>query len=179
MSEFYRDEHHPDNKTIPLYQLLKSELNKPNIIKQSNNIETINTLGNEIKKTEDNLTSVNTLTNMRGNNKSNTSGKPEACKICYEGRSEANVLLNPCLCEGSMKYIHLNCLKTWITKQHGNPEEAFCEICKYKYTMKYKTKKMFSKIKCYAYTEKFLTLIAAVAIILGIVSVIFYTIYTR
>ena len=34
------------------------------------------------------------------------------CRICYgEEDNEENPLLQPCTCSGSMKYIHLNCLK--------------------------------------------------------------------
>ena len=37
------------------------------------------------------------------------------CRICYqEDDEEKNPLIQPCLCSGSLKYIHLNCLKQWI-----------------------------------------------------------------
>ena len=38
----------------------------------------------------------------------------KACRICYMEEEEIdNPLVQPCICSGSMKYIHLNCLKKW------------------------------------------------------------------
>lgn len=38
------------------------------------------------------------------------------CRICYEhnGENENDVLISPCRCVGSLKYIHINCLKYWM-----------------------------------------------------------------
>ena len=37
------------------------------------------------------------------------------CRICYmEEEKEENPLVQPCICSGSMKFIHLSCLKQWI-----------------------------------------------------------------
>lgn len=36
------------------------------------------------------------------------------CKICLlDENDETNPLINPCKCSGSMKYIHMECLKHW------------------------------------------------------------------
>jgi len=43
------------------------------------------------------------------------------CRICY---SEGNNLISPCLCKGSLKYIHYDCLQEYI-KHYGNE----CKIC--------------------------------------------------
>lgn len=38
-----------------------------------------------------------------------------ACKICMlEGSSDDDPLIAPCACNGSIRYVHLNCLRTWI-----------------------------------------------------------------
>ena len=73
--------------------------------------------------------------------KENTQNK--ICRICYaEEEDEENPLLQPCTCSGSMKYIHLNCLKTWIntsviikleSTEYYNIytyKPAECELCK-------------------------------------------------
>ena len=65
------------------------------------------------------------------------------CRICYgEEESGDNPLVQPCTCSGSMKYIHLNCLKTWIntsviikleSTEYCNVytyKPAECELCK-------------------------------------------------
>lgn len=53
------------------------------------------------------------------------------CRICYlEDDMDTNPLIQPCQCSGSMKYIHLNCLKQWIgTRNCINIERSeFCSI---------------------------------------------------
>ena len=40
---------------------------------------------------------------------------PDACRICFEHRQkEKNPLISICNCTGSVKFIHLNCLKQWL-----------------------------------------------------------------
>lgn len=37
-----------------------------------------------------------------------------ACRICLdEGETEDNPFITPCKCSGSMKFIHLECLREW------------------------------------------------------------------
>ena len=68
------------------------------------------------------------------------------CRICYMKEEEIdNPLVQPCICSGSMKYIHLNCLKKWlntsvIIKMESSKlyniylyKKAECELCKTKF----------------------------------------------
>ncbi|KAJ8133319.1 hypothetical protein O1611_g310 [Lasiodiplodia mahajangana] len=42
-------------------------------------------------------------------------------------------LISPCLCKGSIKYMHEGCLKLW---RDENPAKGYqCDICKYRYRM--------------------------------------------
>jgi len=70
------------------------------------------------------------------------------CKVClYGGSSKENPLITPCYCSGTMKYIHLGCLRGWIKSglsvmQTENSTSYFwktaeCEICKYALPMKF------------------------------------------
>ncbi len=68
------------------------------------------------------------------------------CRICYgeEEDEKENPMVQPCQCSGSLKYIHLLCLKHWImtrscSKVDDNEyctvflfKETECEICKSK-----------------------------------------------
>ena len=76
-----------------------------------------------------------------------------ACKIClWEENTSENPLISPCSCSGSMKYMHLDCLKTWLesrksTRSTENSMSFFwksidCEICKepFPITLPYKGK---------------------------------------
>ena len=67
------------------------------------------------------------------------------CRICYDEEDHIgdfdNPLVQPCKCSGSLKYIHLNCLKHWLrTKSFDKIESNYyleiflikkvkCEIC--------------------------------------------------
>lgn len=70
------------------------------------------------------------------------------CRICYgeeEQNDIDNFLVQPCKCSGSLKYIHLNCLKHWLNtkscaKMESNEnysiflvKQVECEICKAKF----------------------------------------------
>ena len=72
--------------------------------------------------------------------------KNTVCRICYneEEDEKEDPLVQPCQCSGSLKYIHLKCLKHWIItrscmKVEENDccsvflfKEIECEICKAK-----------------------------------------------
>ena len=71
---------------------------------------------------------------------------PRLCKVCYnEEENPENPLVQPCHCSGSLKYIHLDCLKQWLNtksciKMDGNDrfisflvKPIECEICKTKF----------------------------------------------
>jgi hypothetical protein len=49
-------------------------------------------------------------------NKLSVNKLTKICRICYmeEDSDIKNPLVQPCKCSGSMKYIHLNCLKQWL-----------------------------------------------------------------
>ena len=72
------------------------------------------------------------------------------CRICYgDDTSYENPLISPCICKGSMKFIHYDCLKNWLNSKieedisvdSENPEvevisynrrDIACELCKEK-----------------------------------------------
>lgn len=76
----------------------------------------------------------------------NTHKANKLCRICYiEENDEENPLVRPCTCSGSMKYIHLNCLKHWINTRSFDKVDSNgicsifmfkpleCELCKTKF----------------------------------------------
>ena len=67
------------------------------------------------------------------------------CRICLEIGNKNNPLISPCLCEGSIKYVHQSCLKKWLIKSKIRPELSRCEICKDKYYIRYFKDKKFDK----------------------------------
>lgn len=63
----------------------------------------------------------------------------EICRICYAGTMENELLISPCQCQGSLKYVHLNCLKYWMKNRAIFHETSYgkayfwksldCELC--------------------------------------------------
>ena len=70
------------------------------------------------------------------------------CRICFEGTpidDASNPLVSPCHCAGSLRYIHVNCLRRWLdgqlqVKQFDEGGGSYyirainCEICKSVYS---------------------------------------------
>ena len=83
---------------------------------------------------------------LQENQKKKSTDFPQrCCRICYlDEETEINPLIQPCLCSGSLKYIHLECLRKWIgtrnwTQIENNEnvciyliKEVDCELCKNK-----------------------------------------------
>ncbi|GMM55540.1 E3 ubiquitin-protein ligase [Maudiozyma humilis] len=77
------------------------------------------------------------------NNKANAEGSiPEGatCRICRGESTPDNPLLHPCMCKGSIKYLHEPCLLEWISARHidiNKPGETVeCDICHYPFHFK-------------------------------------------
>jgi len=64
------------------------------------------------------------------------------CRICFSGEEEdedssvsPEHLISPCMCRGSMRYVHLSCLTQW-RQASANPRSFFeCDNCKYRYRL--------------------------------------------
>lgn len=52
------------------------------------------------------------------------------CRICY-GEDDPDDLICPCLCKGSQKYVHTECLNSW--RQQSELSYYQCPTCQYKY----------------------------------------------
>ena len=111
----------------------------------------ISNTGNNKKKKEKNLEKTEKIIIKK--NKKNQKEiftklekKNKVCRICYmEEENDKNPLVQPCICSGSMKFIHLSCLKQWIGTRScikiDNTEDCSiflikpveCELCKTKF----------------------------------------------
>ncbi|KAK0051042.1 E3 ubiquitin-protein ligase MARCH8 [Biomphalaria pfeifferi] len=67
---------------------------------------------------------------------SSVSDKLDICRICHCEGEDSNKLISPCLCSGSLKFIHLACLQKWIKSS----DKKSCELCNFEYVMTTKTK---------------------------------------
>ncbi len=69
------------------------------------------------------------------------------CRICLDSEySYNNPLISACLCRGSIRWTHLDCLNTWRSVSNKNFYE--CDLCKFKYNLiqKYLNKLEYTKL---------------------------------
>jgi len=60
-------------------------------------------------------------------------GQEYTCKICLENEFNAtNPLIAPCGCAGSVKHVHLECLKQWITSKCYHKADPACTMYMWK-----------------------------------------------
>ena len=103
---------------------------------------------------------------LKLSNKKKSKNKP-SCRICYgEESNDDNPLICPCICKGSMKYIHYECLKNWLNSKieeefsidsndkeidviSYNRKDISCELCKEKFPDYVKYNDLYYNISFY------------------------------
>lgn len=87
-------------------------------------------------------------------NNINRVSSQKICRICLNESEDAqNPLLSPCLCSGSLKFIHFKCLQTWtqsrlnLDKMNGIISIEWngltCELCKSHLPLTFKHEESF------------------------------------
>ena len=56
---------------------------------------------------------------------------PDICRICHSEGTIDEPLISPCLCLGTMQYLHQACLQRWIKSACVKS----CELCKFDFIM--------------------------------------------
>lgn len=75
------------------------------------------------------------------------------CRICFEKSNNNDLFINPCLCSGTSKWVHKECLNTWRIMNKNKEPYKICMECKYIYKFEYKYKKenfriVYKKKRC-------------------------------
>lgn len=82
----------------------------------------------------------NQIEKIKNNDETFDNDSPK-CRVCLSGSNDGDILVSPCSCTGSVKYIHYSCLLKWVRAQivyfenesgillHV-PKEFQCELCK-------------------------------------------------
>jgi len=60
----------------------------------------------------------------------------KTCRICHETEGS---LIYPCACQGTLKYVHIRCLRDWV-KYRPKKDRHKCEVCLSRYIIKKKEK---------------------------------------
>ena len=55
------------------------------------------------------------------------------CRICLEEESNIDMLINPCKCDGTSKYVHKTCINTWFDETSNPDARKMCMACKTPY----------------------------------------------
>ncbi|KAJ8600830.1 hypothetical protein CTAYLR_006411 [Chrysophaeum taylorii] len=68
-------------------------------------------------------------------------GRPRevrTCRICLEDEEEGDSsrMVSPCLCDGSMRYVHVDCLNRWRAMAPGARSRFRCDQCGYEYRVR-------------------------------------------
>ena len=139
------------NVSITKNKLEKDEVNPINPINNANdNCKEITRLETSGRKNHDKKNGIKrNLKKMRPKDIfSKLEKMKRVCRICYleeDENSQENPLVQPCICTGSVKFIHLNCLRKWVStrscvKIDNTPECCIflikpveCELCKTKF----------------------------------------------
>ena len=59
------------------------------------------------------------------------------CRICFDNAYQAdNEFISPCLCNGTSKYIHKNCLEKWRSFADNLKARKKCMACNAEYQIK-------------------------------------------
>lgn len=57
----------------------------------------------------------------------NTEEDEDCCRVCHGEAEATRPLFHPCRCSGSIKFVHQDCLQTWLKiSNQSNPK---CELC--------------------------------------------------
>ncbi|EJT52756.1 hypothetical protein A1Q1_02091 [Trichosporon asahii var. asahii CBS 2479] len=92
---------------------------------------------NAADSTAANATAPGTAPGTTGAGVIDEEGKERSCRICFGGvdeEGEMGRLMSPCLCSGSMRYVHVQCLAMWRAKNSKTFLE--CPQCKYTYVLR-------------------------------------------
>ena len=91
------------------------------------------------------------------------------CRICFEIETAAAPVISPCECNGSMKFIHENCLKKWIMSKTNDPATFNCDICKAQLRMEMKSN---YEVSCKTLKEEIFKILIFPIIILAVTTIV-------
>ena len=96
-------------------------------------VEDITEDNDDISKNSDTISTRTTIIYVSEGDNSDL--ETDVCRICHSG-DEAESLISPCLCTGSVKFVHHTCLMSWLQRAVMSK----CELCLYPLAVKRKRK---------------------------------------
>ncbi|OMJ67506.1 hypothetical protein SteCoe_35308 [Stentor coeruleus] len=103
----------------------------------------------------------------------------KVCRVCFEDETVEKKLISPCLCKGSSKYIHEDCLYSWISCQADTKNIRKCEVCKFAYNIQVKTVKKFDPKRGLAENPQFICYLGILLLVLSVMLILLYVLITN
>lgn len=103
----------------------------------------------------------------------------KVCRICFEDETEEKKVISPCLCKGSSKYIHLDCLNAWIASQGGIKDAKKCEVCKFTFNVEVKKVKKCDPREGMSENPHFLCYLGILFVVASILIILVYVILSK
>eukprot|EP01122_Echinamoeba_exundans_P001330 TRINITY_DN11406_c0_g1_i1.p1 TRINITY_DN11406_c0_g1~~TRINITY_DN11406_c0_g1_i1.p1 ORF type:complete len:310 (+),score=41.59 TRINITY_DN11406_c0_g1_i1:2-931(+) len=88
------------------------------------------------------------------------------CRICLDDHAP-DEMISPCMCSGSIKYVHRHCLDEWRTTGLGLSNVTTCPVCKFKYILEDAGEQKFSPV---VVKVTFILLVYVIKGLIGIVA---------
>ncbi|KAF8199121.1 RING-variant domain-containing protein [Pholiota molesta] len=75
----------------------------------------------------------------------------DTCRICSAPAEPDQPLFHPCKCSGTIRYIHQDCLTTWL----AHSKKKNCDVCKhpYSFTKVYASDMPSSLLQSFSYAD--------------------------
>ena len=103
----------------------------------------------------------------------------KVCRICFEEETKDKPVINPCKCKGSSKYIHEDCLSTWMLAQDFSNNEKKCEVCRYAYKIKVKSIKKCDPRESFYQNPQFVCYLCILVIVTLLLIILIYVTIDR
>ena len=133
-------EHVPNLVNMPA-QTVSSTLSAPReTFTQSSKVHTVR--GNKAPSLQNDDAVMDRSCKQATSKRSASSEDELCCRICHSV-TDLETLVSPCLCTGSMKYVHESCLLNWLKSS----VKTNCELCLHEVPVK-KLVKPFSEVSC-------------------------------
>ena len=101
------------------------------------------------------------------------------CRICFEEETKEKKVIHPCYCKGSSKYIHEDCLRSWIHYQEQSRNQIGCEVCKYNYKIEEIERKKCNPNQAIGENSHFLCYIGLLVLMESIFGILLYIIIEK
>ncbi|KAL4453708.1 hypothetical protein ABPG74_009604 [Tetrahymena malaccensis] len=112
----------------------------------------------------------------------------KTCRICLSEETDQDKFIDYCQCKGTIKYVHENCLKTYVMSkiqdQKANIQDIVknkqqCDICKAEFLVSWKNQYQLINWKMFLQNEKTTMLVIIAGLVLIIGSIYFLTTSTK